>query len=138
MTSSRAVRISLTISAPVIREPIVGGSGEISGDFTVEQANDVAVLLRAGALPAKLTIIAERTVGPGLGEDSIRSGEAATIVGAALVALFMLVTYRLFGLFAIIAVAVNVIMFFGVLSLLNATSHASRPRRHRVDHRYCR
>ena len=109
------------ISAPVIREPIVGGSGEISGDFTVQQANDLAVLLRAGALPAKLTIIAERTVGPGLGEDSIRSGETAAAAGAALVALFMLVTYGLFGLFAIVAVAVNVIMIFGVLSLLNAT-----------------
>jgi preprotein translocase subunit SecD len=109
------------ISAPVIREPIVGGSGEISGDFTVQQANDLAVLLRAGALPAKLTIIAERTVGPGLGQDSIRSGEMAAVAGAALVALFMLATYGLFGLFAIIAVAVNVIMIFGVLSLLNAT-----------------
>ncbi|HUN99669.1 MAG TPA: protein translocase subunit SecD [Bradyrhizobium sp.] len=109
------------ISAPVIREPIVGGSGEISGDFTVEEANDLAVLLRAGALPAKLTIIAERTVGPGLGRDSIRSGEMAAVAGAALVALFMLMTYGLFGVFAIIAVAVNVIMIFGVLSLLNAT-----------------
>lgn len=109
------------ISAPVIREPIVGGSGEISGDFTVEQANDLAVLLRAGALPAPLTIIEERTVGPGLGQDSIRSGELAAAVGAALVASFMLVTYGLFGLFAIIAVTVNVIMIFGVLSLLNAT-----------------
>jgi preprotein translocase subunit SecD len=109
------------ISAPVIREPIVGGSGEISGDFTVQQANDFAVLLRAGALPAKLTIIAERTVGPGLGRDSIRSGELAAAVGAALVVLFMLVSYGLFGVFAIIAVVVNVIMIFGVLSLLNAT-----------------
>jgi preprotein translocase subunit SecD len=109
------------ISAPVIREPIVGGSGEISGDFTVEQANDLAVLLRAGALPAKLTIIAERTVGPGLGQDSIRSGELAAAAGAALVAIFMLVTYGLFGVFAVIAVTVNVIMIFGILSLLNAT-----------------
>jgi preprotein translocase subunit SecD len=109
------------ISAPVIRGPIVGGSGEISGDFTVQQANDLVVLLRAGALLAKLTIIAEWTVGPGLGEDSIRRGETAAAASAALVALFILVTYGLFGLFAIIAVAVNVIMIFGVLSLLNAT-----------------
>jgi preprotein translocase subunit SecD len=109
------------ISAPVIREPIFGGSGEISGDFTVEQANDLAVLLRAGALPAPLTIIEERTVGPGLGRDSIRSGEMAAVAGAALVALFMMATYGLFGVFAIIAVTFNIIMIFGVLSLLNAT-----------------
>lgn len=109
------------ISAPVIREPIFGGSGEISGNFTVEQANDLAVLLRAGALPAPLTIIAERTVGPGLGRDSIRSGEMASFVGATLVALFMMATYGLFGVFAVIAVTFNVIMIFGILSLLNAT-----------------
>jgi preprotein translocase subunit SecD len=109
------------ISAPVIREPIVGGSGQISGDFTVEQANDLAVLLRAGALPAKLTIIAERTVGPGLGQDSIRSGEMAAVAGAALVAIFMMATYGLFGVFAIIAVTANVVMILGILSLLNAT-----------------
>jgi preprotein translocase subunit SecD len=109
------------ISAPVIREPILGGSGQISGSFTVEQANDLAILLRAGALPAPLTIIEERTVGPGLGQDSINAGEHAAYVGAALVIVFMLVTYGLFGLFANIAVAINVAMIFGVLSMLNAT-----------------
>ena len=109
------------ISAPVIREPILGGSGQISGSFTVEQANDLAILLRAGALPAPLTIIEERTVGPGLGQDSINAGEHAAYAGAALVILFMLVTYGLFGLFANIAVAINVAMIFGVLSALNAT-----------------
>ncbi len=109
------------ISAPVIREPILGGSGEISGSFTVEQANDLAILLRAGALPAPLTIVEERTVGPGLGQDSINAGEHAAYVGAALVVFFMLVTYGLFGLFANIAVAVNVAMIFGILSMLNAT-----------------
>jgi preprotein translocase subunit SecD len=109
------------ISAPVIREPILGGSGQISGSFTVEQANDIAILLRAGALPAPLTIIEERTVGPGLGQDSINAGEHAAYVGAALVVFFMLVTYGLFGLFANIAVAVNVAMIFGILSMLNAT-----------------
>jgi len=109
------------ISAPVIREPILGGSGQISGSFTVEQANDLAILLRAGALPAPLTIIEERTVGPGLGQDSINAGEHAAYVGAALVIFFMLVTYGLFGLFANIAVAVNVAMIFGILSMLNAT-----------------
>src|ERR1700733_9545892 len=109
------------ISAPVIREPITGGSGQISGSFTVQVANDLAILLRAGALPAPLTVIEERTVGPGLGQDSINAGEHAAYVGAALVILFMLVTYRLFGVFANIAVAINVAMIFGVLSLLNAT-----------------
>ncbi len=109
------------ISAPVIREPILGGSGQISGSFTVQSANDLAILLRAGALPAPLTIIEERTVGPGLGADSIAQGKISSYVGAAMVVLFMFATYGLFGLFANIAVAVNVAMIFGVLSLLNAT-----------------
>ena len=109
------------ISAPVIREPILGGSGQISGSFTVESANDLAILLRAGALPAPLTIIEERTVGPGLGQDSIAKGKLSSYVGAAMVIVFMFVTYGLFGLFANIAVAINVAMIFGILSLLNAT-----------------
>jgi len=109
------------ISAPVIREPIIGGQGQISGSFTVQSANDLAILLRAGALPAPLTVIEERTVGPGLGQDSIEKGELAAYVGSIMVVVFMLVTYRLFGLFANIAVAINVAMIFGVLSLLNAT-----------------
>jgi preprotein translocase subunit SecD len=109
------------ISAPVIREPILGGSGQISGSFTVESANDLAILLRAGALPAPLTIIEERTVGPGLGQDSIAKGKISSYVGAAMVIIFMVLTYGLFGLFANIAVAINVAMIFGVLSLLNAT-----------------
>ena len=109
------------ISAPVIREPILGGSGQISGSFTVESANDLAILLRAGALPAPLTIIEERTVGPGLGQDSIAKGKVSSYVGAAMVIVFMLVTYGLFGLFANVAVAINVAMIFGVLSFLNAT-----------------
>src|SRR6266853_835869 len=107
------------ISAPVIREPITGGSGQISGSFTVHAANDLAILLRAGALPAPLTVIEERTVGPGLGQDSIEKGELAAYVGSILVIVFMLLTYRLFGVFANIAVAINVAMIFGVLSLLN-------------------
>jgi preprotein translocase subunit SecD len=109
------------ISAPVIREPILGGRGQISGHFTVQSAGDLAILLRAGALPAKLTPIEQRVVGPGLGQDSITKGEYASIVGAVLVVVFMLVTYGLFGLFANVAVAVNVGMIFGILSLLNAT-----------------
>ena len=109
------------ISAPVIREPILGGSGQISGSFTVQSANDLAILLRAGALPAPLTIMEERTVGPGLGADSIAKGKLSSYVGAAMVVLFMLVTYGLFGLFANIAVTINVAMIFGVLSMLGAT-----------------
>ena len=109
------------ISAPVIREPITGGSGQISGSFTVQAANDLAILMRAGALPAPLTVIEERTVGPGLGQDSIEKGELAAYVGSILVIVFMLLTYRLFGVFANIAVAINVAMIFGLLSLLNAT-----------------
>jgi preprotein translocase subunit SecD len=109
------------ISAPVIREPILGGSGQISGSFTVEQANDLAILLRAGALPAPLQVIEERTVGPGLGADMIRAGTMSAYVGSALVAIFMFVTYGLFGVFAIIAVAINVALIFGILSALGAT-----------------
>jgi preprotein translocase subunit SecD len=109
------------ISAPVIREPITAGQGQISGNFTVQSANDLAILLRAGALPAPLTVIEERTVGPGLGQDSIEKGKLAAYVGAIMVVVFMLLTYRLFGLFANVAVIINVAMIFGLLSLLNAT-----------------
>lgn len=109
------------ISAPVIREPIIGGSGQISGSFTVQSANDLAILLRAGALPAPLTIIEERTVGPGLGQDSIEAGVKASYLGMLLVVIFMLLTYGLFGLIANIAVTINVGMILGILSLLGAT-----------------
>jgi len=109
------------ISAPVIREPILGGSGQISGNFTIEQANDLSVLLRAGALPAKLTPIEQRVVGAGLGQDSIVNGTRAAYLGAALVVLSMFLIYGKFGLVANVAVAINVAMIFGVLSLLNAT-----------------
>lgn len=109
------------ISAPSIREPIRGGSGIISGSFTVDSANDLAVLMRAGALPADLTIIEERTVGPGLGKDSIEAGEVAGLVGALAVVTFMFISYGLFGVFANIALAVNVAMIMGVLSGLGAT-----------------
>jgi preprotein translocase subunit SecD len=109
------------ISAPVIREPILGGSGQISGSFTVEQANDLSILLRAGALPAKLTPIEQRVVGAGLGQDSIVNGTRASYFGAILVVLSMLLIYGKFGLIANVAVAINVAMIFGVLSLINAT-----------------
>ncbi|MEJ0077052.1 MAG: protein translocase subunit SecD [Alphaproteobacteria bacterium] len=109
------------ISAPVIREPILGGSGQISGSFTVQGATDLAILLRAGALPAKLTPIEQRVVGAGLGQDSIVNGQRASYLGAALVVVSMLLIYGKFGLIANIAVAVNVAMIFGVLSMINAT-----------------
>jgi SecD/SecF fusion protein len=109
------------ISAPVIREPILGGSGQISGNFTAESANDLAVLLRAGALPAKLTIIEERTVGPGLGQDSIHAGKVAGVIGSILVVAFMFVAYGFLGFLANIALAVHVAMIVAVLSLLGAT-----------------
>jgi protein-export membrane protein SecD len=109
------------VSAPVIREPILGGTGQISGNFTVQRANDLAVLLRSGALPAKLTVIEERTVGASLGADSIESGKKAALMGLALVMIFMLAAYGLFGLFANIALIVNIALIFAVLSLMGAT-----------------
>lgn len=109
------------ISAPVIREPITGGSGQISGSFTVDGANDLAVLLRAGALPAKLDVIEERSVGPGLGKDSIESGKMASYIGMAAVVVFMFITYGLFGAFANVALFANVVLLFGVLTTLQAT-----------------
>jgi SecD/SecF fusion protein len=109
------------ISAPRILGPITGGSGQISGHFTVESANNLAILLRAGALPAKLTIVEERTVGPGLGQDSIDAGKRAAYVGAALVACYMLITYGVFGVFANIALFVHISFIFAALILLGAT-----------------
>jgi preprotein translocase subunit SecD len=109
------------ISAPRILQPITGGSGQISGRFTVQQANDLAVLLRAGALPAKLTIVEERTVGPGLGQDSINSGIVAALVGTGLVAVFMVLAYGFFGVLATIALFVNVGLILGLMSALGAT-----------------
>jgi preprotein translocase subunit SecD len=109
------------ISAPVIREPILGGSGQISGRFTVQQANDLAILLRAGALPAPLTVVEERTIGPSLGADSVRAGTYAAAIGSVFVIVFMVLVYGLFGVFANIAVVVNVCMLLGVLSALEAT-----------------
>lgn len=109
------------ISAPQIREPILGGTGQISGSFNVQSANDLAVLLRAGALPATLTIIEERTVGPGLGQDSIDAGKIASVIGAALVVAFMIAAYGLLGVFAVIALVANVTMIIAILSALGAT-----------------
>jgi preprotein translocase subunit SecD len=109
------------ISAPYIRDAITQGAGQISGSFTVESANNLSILLRAGALPAKLTVIEQRVVGAGLGQDSIEKGRLASYFGFGLVIIFMTLTYGKFGLIANVAVAINVAMIFGVLSLLNAT-----------------
>jgi SecD/SecF fusion protein len=109
------------ISAPRINEPILGGSGQISGNFTTQSANDLAVLLRAGALPATLNIIEERTVGPGLGQDSIDAGKISGIIAGILVVAFMVVAYGLLGVIANIALAANVAMIVAILSLLGAT-----------------
>ena len=109
------------ISYPRINEPIRGGSGQISGNFSVQSANDLALLLRAGALPATLTIVEERTVGAGLGADSIATGERAAVIGIAAVIVYMLLNYGLFGLFANIAVLVNVLFTVAILSVFQAT-----------------
>lgn len=109
------------ISAPVIRTAILGGSGQISGNFTVESSTLLATQLRSGALPAKLTIVEERTVGPSLGADSISAGKLAALIGTALVALFMTFAYGTFGFFALIAVLFNIAMIIGVMSLLGST-----------------
>ncbi|MBN8905314.1 MAG: protein translocase subunit SecD, partial [Rhodospirillales bacterium] len=109
------------ISAPVIREPITGGRGQISGNFTAASANDLAVLLRAGALPAPLTVVEERSVGPELGADSIRAGAISLAVGFLLVVAFMAVFYGLFGWFANVCLLVNLILMLALMSLLEAT-----------------
>ncbi len=109
------------ISAPQIREPILGGSGQISGSFTAESANDLAVLLRAGALPADLTIVEERTVGPSLGADSIDAGKFASLIAGILVVGFMLVAYGTLGIIANLALAANVALIIAILSILGAT-----------------
>ena len=109
------------ITAPVIRGAILGGSGIIEGSFTTESANELATLLRAGALPAPLTIIEERSVGPSLGQDSIDAGTTASIVGIACVVVFMLLGYGLFGVFANLALLVHLIIIVGVMALMQAT-----------------
>ncbi|WP_121064258.1 protein translocase subunit SecD [Chachezhania antarctica] len=109
------------ISAPVIQSHIPGGSGIITGNFTVEESTDLAVLLRAGALPAELTFLEERTIGPELGQDSIEAGKIATMVAFAAVLVFMFLSYGMFGIFANIALIINVGLIFGLLSMIGAT-----------------
>ncbi len=109
------------ISAPVIQAHISGGSGIITGRFTVEESTNLAVLLRAGALPAGLTFLEERTIGPELGQDSIEAGRVATVVAFAAVLVFMTLSYGLFGIFANVALILNIALIFGLLSLIGAT-----------------
>ncbi len=109
------------VSAPSINEPITSGNGMISGNFSFQEATDLALLLRSGALPTPLIVVEERTVGPDLGEDSIKSGITSLMVGFILVILFMLYKYRIFGLIANTALIANLLMLMGILTILEAT-----------------
>ena len=109
------------ISAPVIQEPILGGNGQISGEFTFQSATDLALLLRSGSLPAPLTIIEERTVGPDLGEDSIKAGAISLAIGFLLVIIYMIYKYRKLGIVADLALIINLILLIGILTILEAT-----------------
>ena len=108
-------------SAPVINEPILGGSGQISGNFTTDETANLAVVLRSGALPAKLVVVEQRTVGPSLGSDSIRAGLIASVVGLALVMVFMVIAYGLFGAFANVALLINLVMLIAIMSFMGFT-----------------
>jgi preprotein translocase subunit SecD len=109
------------ISAPNINEPILGGSGIISGNYTVASANELAILLRSGKLPVQLKVVEERTVGPDLGADSIRAGTIASIVAVLAVSLLMIATYGRFGVYAVIALVINVVMIIGIMSAAGFT-----------------
>ena len=109
------------LSAPNINEPILGGSASISGGFTTETANNLAISLRSGALPVDLAVIEERTVGPDLGADSIRSGLLAMTIGSVAVIVLMIVTYGRFGIYATAALVINVLMILGIMAALNTT-----------------
>ncbi|MEL0020659.1 MAG: protein translocase subunit SecD, partial [Rickettsiales bacterium] len=107
--------------APRINEPITGGSGIITGQFSVQETQDTSLLLRAGALPAPVSFLEERTVGPGLGRDSVEAGKSASLIGLALVVVFMFVIYGRFGLMADVALLFNIALIFALLSTLQAT-----------------
>ena len=109
------------ISAPTIQSAITGGSGIITGNFTLEETTNLAVLLRSGALPAEMTFLEERTVGPELGQDSIDAGRVAALVGMLAVGVFMIASYGLFGIFAVVALILNMGLIFGILSLIGGT-----------------
>jgi preprotein translocase subunit SecD len=111
----------VVISAPRINEPILGGSGIISGSYTIATANELAILLRSGKLPVELKVIEERTVGPDLGADSIRAGAIASVLATVLVAVFMLITYGRFGWYSVIALFLNAVLVLGVMSGIGAT-----------------
>ena len=112
---------NVVISAPEIREPILGGAGQISGNFTFQSATDLALLLRSGALPAPLNIIEERSVGPDLGEDSIKAGTISLIIGFLMVIFFMILKYRFLGIIANCALITNLFLLVGILTILEAT-----------------
>ena len=109
------------ISAPVIRDAILGGNGIISGSFSTQEVQDLALLLRAGALPAPLTVLEERSVGPGLGADSVAAGKIASLIGLAAVIVFMILCYGLFGVFSVVALVINLVLILAALSILQAT-----------------
>ena len=109
------------LSAPNINEPIRGGTAQISGGFSVETANQLAISLRSGALPVDLAVIEERTVGPDLGADSIKRGMLAMLVGSLLVIALMIASYGRFGVYATIALVINVAMLLGIMAALNTT-----------------
>lgn len=109
------------LSDPVIREPILGGSGQINGNFTVQEANDLALMLRAGALPAPISFLEERSVGPGMGADAVAAGKIASVVGMMLVVVFMFVAYGRFGAMADAALVINMFLILAALSVLQAT-----------------
>jgi len=111
----------VVISAPVIQSHIPGGTGIITGSFSVDESNRLAILLRAGALPAGIRVLEQRTVGPELGADSIQSGKVAAIVGGIFVLLFMIFIYRTFGLFANLALMINMVLIIAVLTTIGAT-----------------
>jgi preprotein translocase subunit SecD len=109
------------LSAPVIREPILGGAGQISGNFSVESSNALAVQLRSGALPTKLTIVEERTVGPSLGADSIESGKTAGLIGGLAVVVLTILAYGTFGIFAVVGLLVHLILTLALMTLIGST-----------------
>ena len=109
------------VSAPTIRDAITAGSGQISGGFSVEEANNLAIVLRSGALPAPMSIIEERTVGPDLGQESIDKGIMSLIIGFVLVIIYILINYKILGIFANISLLINLILLLGTLTLIEST-----------------
>jgi preprotein translocase subunit SecD len=122
------------ISAPTIQAHITGGSGIITGNFTIEESTQLAVLLRAGALPAKMTFLEERTIGPELGADSIAAGRTAAIIGMVAVVVYMIACYGIFGVMANIALAINIALLLAVLSTIGATMTLPGICGYRADH----